>query len=112
MSPPLRRSGLKFNNYVDFVDEEIVSALAAEWIEMTCEHGKWSGYLSPPSRRSGLKLGQQVYTGYGDAVSALAAEWIEMYPSTRRWFDRGNVSALAAEWIEISAAHPPQIPLP
>ncbi len=27
---------MKFNNYVDFVDEEIVSALAAEWIEIGC----------------------------------------------------------------------------
>ena len=56
-----------------------VSALAAEWIEMSVPHP-----CSLPS-----------------AVSALAAEWIEIGLINRPHLLL-QVSALAAEWIEIS----------
>ena len=56
----------------------IVSALAAEWIEIVQNIPVNVIKGSPPSRRSGLK-----YDTYGHFerfcfVSALAAEWIEM----------------------------------
>ena len=101
-SPPSRRSGLKYVRHVKLFRLRVVSALAAEWIEIYEKNldnytdivsalaAEWIEILvligiislptmSPPSRRSGLKLQDMAYDPEVDEVSALAAEWIEIY---------------------------------
>ena len=56
----------------------MVSALAAEWIEIKYYDLPDINLLSPPSRRSGLKYVSLSHLVHRHHVSALAAEWIEM----------------------------------
>ena len=75
----------------------MVSALAAEWIEIKYYDLPDINLLSPPSRRSGLKLFALRYLLSCDTVSALAAEWIEIClsfspcPPASRLRPRGGV---------------------